>query len=816
MKQGKFITCERLEAKSYEHAWHMHNRLTTFNSYEHKLEPGDGILTVKKSFEIKKKIRRVKVRATSLGIFDMFINGVRIGEDELKPGWTDYRIRVFEFEYDITEFCDEKNLFVAEVSTGWWTGRISFGFYGYRVPAFCGEIEITYTDGKREIIASGTDWDSAVTGPVLTAQIWDGEYFDSRIPHAAVKPEAHKWMPAKLFDYEGKIEPARGGSILHLEDISAISATVHCGTIDNGTDYGEINAVSKKVGDGCETGVLKKGQAMICDFGQNLVGRPIAKIKAKKGTRVELFVAEMLNDSGDKSRGNDGPKGSMYILNYRTALARSVYIANGEDDYVESRHSFYGFRYVEVRADDDVEIEYVVGARIGSDVYDGHISNFFCSDPEVNRLYSNIVNGMKGNYLSTATDCPQRDERLGWTGDTQVFSGAASYIGNTDEFLRKWLCDGRDSQVGSDGSYSDVFPRVLPGENHESNGAWADAAVIIPDVLYRMYNDTDVIKEHYASMESYMKYLTRFGLEGPNISYGDWLNYEITDKRYVSVCYYALDAALMEKYSRILGKTRREAHYRNLFKKLKTYWKKTYVKRGKLTVDTQTGYLLALRFNLVEGAMREKFIKRLEKKIIDNNYTLSTGFLGTGILCQTLDEVGLSDLCYSLLLQTADPSWLYSVRQGATTIWERWNSYTLEKGFGDVSMNSFNHYSYGAVAEWLYSGMCGIRPDPENPGFETDFVLCPTPDFRKFIPEGQKRITSAFADYDSITSGWEFVNDETVYSFEFYDGLTAHVSVVCPDGKLNVNGLDLDVSELGGRVENGRALFDLKEGYYKV
>ncbi len=832
MKYGKFITMPGLSGNPSEHPWHNMDR--KFNGYNRKLEPGKGILNVRCDFvpDPAKELKSVRVRATALGLFDMFINGARISSDgeggdaeELKPYWTDYRHRVFEFEYDITSLVAEENVFVAEVSPGWWTGRISFGFYGFKPMAFCGEIEIEYADGTHEVHSSGEDWKTAVCGPVLRADIWDGEYYDATIPEPSINPDAHEWTNAVLFDgFEGEIVPAEGPEIHSIPELmqDPKSAVIHEGTIDDGSPLGAIKTVSKKTGSGCEVCRLTKGQALILDFGQNMVGRPMLFLKAKRGTKIEVFFAEMLNDSGDPERGNDGPRGSMYIKNYRTALARLVYIAAGtnEPELYFPTHTFFGFRYIEIRTEGSVDIMGVMGDVLRSDIRE--TGDFFCDNPEVNKLYSNIVWGMRGNYLSAPTDCPQRDERLGWTGDTQVFSGAASYIADIDGFMHKWLCDARHSQDGYDGAYCDVIPRVFTG--HGGNAEWGDAGIIVPDRLWNMYGDKDILAEHYDSMEYYMQYLSQFDLEGPNTAYGDWLNYDVTDKRYIAVAVYAYDATLMAKFSEILGKPDRAAYYKDLFAKIKAHWEDRYIKDGNLTIDTQTGYLLALRYDLVEGERRAAFVKKLEEKIKTNNYTLSTGFVGTGVLNQTLSQVGLDKLAYSLLLQTADPSWLYSVRQGATTIWERWNSYTLAGGFGDVGMNSFNHYAYGAVAEWLYADMCGIKPDPEFTGFE-HFILRPTPDMREDgeIPEGQKRINMAHASYaavccqngDSIESGWERVNGALVYTFVIPDGLSARVELIAGN-RMKVNSLEMTAEELGGSECGGRFVFELGSGNYTI
>ena len=336
-----------------------------------------------------------------------------------------------------------------------------------------------------------------------------------------------------------------------------------------------------------------------------------------------------------------------------------------------------------------------------------------------------------------------------------------------------------------------------------------------------MYNDKQILEEHFDSMEYYMKFLEQYGLEGPNTAYGDWLNYENTDKRYIAVSYYAYDAQLMSEISTILGKNDKANYYRNLRQRIVSFWQDRYIRDQKLTEASQTGYLLSLAFNLVPDALRDEFAQNLKQKIIDNDHTLSSGFVGTGILNQTLSSLGLHSLCYSLLLQTKDPSWLYSVRQGATTVWERWNSYTLDKGFGKVSMNSFNHYAYGAVVEWFFSGMCGIKPDINYPGFK-HFYLEPTPDMRSDdeLPDNQKRVGMASAEFQSpygkISSSWSAIQDGFKYSLSIPEQTTATVSLICMSDIININNLEFTLSDLSGQRSNDRVIFRLNPGNYTI
>ncbi|MBE6693586.1 MAG: hypothetical protein E7589_02325 [Ruminococcaceae bacterium] len=803
-----------------------------YNCKELSLEPFGGLLTLKREFKIGKNLKRATVRATAIGVYDLFVNGERVfaevvdGEkiyDEYKPGWTDPRSRAFADQYDITSLVREDNLFVAEVSPGWCCGRISYGFYDYPPCALSAEIILTYEDGEERII-TGEDWQAAICGPVLRADLWDGEYYDARIPHASKNPNAHEWISASLYDgFAGQVVDRVGPSIRTNESLSRkpLTARVIDGTVDNGTDYGKVNVIRSAEGNGCDVQTLSAGQSVIYDMGQNMVGRPAIKLRAARGTRIHACVAEMLNDNGKASAGNDSAEGSLYMSNYRSALARIVYIASGDGEEVYfPTHAFYGFRYLEIEADGDVDILSVCGEVIGSQL--DWVGNFVCDHEDINQLYSNVLWGMRGNYFSAPTDCPQRDERFGWTGDTQVFIGAASYLANVREFMRKWLGDMRDTQIDNDGAYCDVAPRMFAKPVNSGNSAWADAGLIVPYRMWVMYKDKSLIEEHFESMELYMDYIERnFGIKGAKACYGDWLAYDYTDNRYVATAYYVNDLRLMEKFCRILGRSERAEYYRNRTGEALAYFRDTYFKDGLPIYDTQAAYLMAIDFDLLEPDEIPAAAKRLEEKIIENGYRLSTGFLGTAILCRVLSRVGLTHLCYDLLLQTENPSWLYSVKQGATTIWERWNSYTIADGFGKVEMNSFNHYAYGAVAEWFYSGMCGILPDENNPAFSR-FIIAPCPDMRtedKLIG-GQKNINSAAAeykcDYGTIKSGWSRKDGKTTYTVTVPDGTVAEARFICKGDSLTLNGKVVTSTELCAHRDGARLCFELHAGEYTV
>ena len=833
MKTAKWICNPARPRRITGNPWGDRN----YNNRSMTLPDEGGIVWFRRAFTVMAE-ETVSIEAASLGIFDLFVNGERVGAyqngilvyDELKPGWTDYNFRTASYTYDLTPFCKAgENILTVALSDGWWSGRISFGNYGCKNTAFMAEITVGGKDGARTI-ATDEAWETLFGGHIRSADIYDGEMVEATRPAVNLYPDAYDWTAASLYtEADPLVEPLLGPPVREKPHLlrRPNSATLWKGSVEDGTEFGKINAIRTKVGNDCEAVTLHAGETLTLDLGQNMVGQPRFTLRAVRGARMTVLCGEMLNDSGDPTRGCDGPGGSVYIKNYRTAKSRMVYIASGEgDETFTPAHSFFGFRYLEITADGDLTLEKVEGRVIGSEMRE--TSTFSCSDGEVNALYSNILWGMRGNYLSVATDCPQRDERLGWTGDAQVFSGAGAYLANINDFMTKWLRDGRDSQR-RDGGFAEVFPRSLEDRpTNSGDAAWADAGVIIPAVLRRMYG-TPVTKEHYDGMEIYMDFLATLGEDGPRTTYGDWLAYDYTDPRFIAICYYACDSMLMEQYSRQMSAEAgdyydgRVTYYQNLTAKIKSHFCDLYLSADGLTQQSQTACLLALKFQMLPEEWVEPTKALLREKIVANGYRLSTGFVGTGALMTTLSRYGMDDLCYSLLLQTAEPSWLCSLRAGATTVWERWNSYTHERGFGDVGMNSFNHYAYGAVAEWFFSGMAGIRPDEDAPGFER-LILAPRPDLRREeeIPAGQRRITAVSVSYDSIKgkieSAWHWEDGKFVWTFTIPDGVSANVELPLPLGgdAFTLNGIDCTAETLGGKQAGNTAHFSLGAGTYLV
>ena len=707
----------------------------------------NGIALFRKTFTVR-ELKAARVDATALGIYDLYVNGKRVGRqagredaapyDELKPGWTDYTARCLYYSYDLAPYLTEgENTLLAAVAPGWYNGRIALGTYGETHIALLAAIRLSDADGERVLYTDKT-WEASWGSAIRAADIWDGEMYDANQPSLATiseKQDSLHWGAPAEETHDLFVTPQVGSTITVRPNLTRKpeTVTVYRGTEDNGSDYGKIHVVRTLTGNSF---TLAAGEAAVLDFGQNMVGWPTFTARGVAGTSLQIRFGEMLNDSGLKSRGNDNPEGSIYSINYRSAKAKLCYILNGQDDAYRPTFSFFGFRYCEIRATADVTFENLTADVVGSANREtGHMET---SNADVNRLISNVLWGQRGNYLSVPTDCPQRDERLGWTGDTQAFCCTAAYNADVDGFFHKWLQDARDSQA-ENGMYPDVIPKVrVVGWG---GAAWSDAGIIVPYTMWKMYADTDIIREHYASMERYMDWLATTDLSGPNATYGDWLAYEPTDARYISVAYYALDARYMAAMSRAIDRADRAAHYDSLFEQVRNHFRRIYCNaEGDLNpeVRTQTGYLLALRNDLLLPERRPAAVAALKQKIIDNGYKLSTGFVGSCILNEVLAEFGENDLAYSLLLQTENPSWLYSVHQGATTIWERWNSILPNGDFDESGMNSLNHYAYGSIGSWLYEKVAGIR--------------CMEPGYKKIRiqPTLTKGMTEVSATYESI------------------------------------------------------------------
>lgn len=729
----------------------------------------------RKEFAAGGKVKSAILYTSGLGVYNVYINGERVGYempdgkmvyDELMPGWTDYRSTVFYMTHDVTGLVREgENAIGALVSSGWWAGDVSHGIYGSQNVAFIAKLVVELESGEIVTVVSDETWKVSGRGPVKSGEIYHGEVYDARLAENWTAPDYDDstWVKAALDGQAKGALMAHEGPTVRVRpemERKPVGLTVYNGIKSNGTTYGEINVV--RTSDGNSPLTIRKGETVVVDFGQNASGWAQFRVKGARGTQVNLRYAEMVNDSGEAERGNDAAKGALYTVALRSAKARGIYTLSGEADgetYAPTT-TFYGFRYCDITATDDVELQWITAQTVSTATEER--SKLTTDNADVNKLYSNIMWGQRSNFLSVPTDCPQRDERLGWTADTQIFSLAASYNAQVQGFYHKWMRDMRDGQLDN-GAYPNVAP--FNWVEHGSC-AWADAGIILPWNVYVMYGDKSIIEENYESMNRYMEWVGaqkegQFQYVGSDTRYGDWLAFEDTDKRYISVAHYGYMADIMARMSAALSESEGDAYdlkakeYAELFGNIKSEFNRRYIngRTGLLSYKSQCAQLLALKFNMLSSEKSVEGAKTtLRERIEANGNKLSTGFIGTGIINQTLSEQGMDDLAYTLLLQHDCPSWLYSVDQGATTIWERWNSYTREGGFSkNIEMNSFNHYAYGAVGEWMYRHMAGIAPDSERPGF-SHIVLKPSFDTARRIAHVDAEFGS---NYGPVKAMWK-------------------------------------------------------------
>lgn len=719
----------------------------------------------RKSISIQKEVKDVTIYASALGVYQIYANGKNLTDDVLMPGWTDYRksIQYQRFHIQQKLHAGDKLSIASVVSKGWWAGGISRGIYGNDTNmGFICDVHIVYMDGTTQDYLSDTTWKCYTSGALVMGDIYNGETYDARKDKLAdVSTPSYNdntWQSA-IINTNSKGELCNMiGPQIKIRDKSLWrkpqNITIYKGADSTNTTFGKIHIINNQ--NNLKNPIhLKKGQTLLVDFGQNIVGWIDMNVKGIRGTTLTWKHGEMLNFNGDESRLDKGSGGSLWTWNLREAKATNIYVMSGNETGEEyhPNHTYFGFRYAELTATSDVTINKIEAQVVGTDLREW--GTFECSDPNINRLYSNVWWGQRGNFMSIPTDCPQRDERLGWTGDTQIFSRTALYNSDAAEFYRKWMRDMRDSQR-EDGAY----PETAPFCNMWGYGTagWGDAGIIVPWNTYVMTGDKDIIKENWQSMQKWMEFCSsqhdgQWTHIGAEPKCGDWLAYKEVDARYVSYAYFAYSAELMQKMAEVIGKSEEASKYGKLWNDIRDEFQKRYITDGEINTgkDTQTAYLLALHFNLILDNQRQQAMDALRKNIIANDYKLSTGFIGTGILMETLTECGMTDLAYRLLFQHQNPSWLYSIDQGATTIWERWDSYTRESGFNKHpwNMNSFNHYSYGAVVEWFYSSILGIRPDEQQPGFH-HIILEPHPGTKLQWAKG-----STMTKYGKVSVEWK-------------------------------------------------------------
>ncbi|HTN68017.1 MAG TPA: glycoside hydrolase family 78 protein [Dysgonamonadaceae bacterium] len=698
-------------------------------------------------FSVNKKVSMARVYVTSLGLYELYLNGKKVGDELFTPGWTSYNKRLQYQTYDVTSMLKEENAIGAIVGDGWFRGTIARDLcYGDKL-ALLLQLQIFYADGTSEIITTDKSWKTNV-GAILESDIFNGEVYDARL-------EKTGWSNTG-FD-EGKWENA--AVLDHSKDVLIAQKGVPVKAIEELKPQKIITT--------------PKGETVF-DMGQNMVGWVRLKVKGEKGDSITLKFAEVLDKDGN-----------FYMENLRAAKCTDVYILKGEGEEIwEPKFTFHGFQFVKLEGLTKApKLDQITGVVIHSDM--NSTGSFSCSDSMINQLQHNIQWGQKGNFLDVPTDCPQRDERLGWTGDAQVFAPTATFNFDVAAFYTKWLKDLAVDQL-ADGKVPDVIPDVRNGRGGST--AWSDAALIVPWTMYLTYGDKRILEEQYASMKGWMEYMT--GRAGDNYlwtndgHYGDWLAFAsnrsdytgaTTEKDLIATAYYKYSSGLLAEIAEILGKDADAEKYATLSDNIKKAFIQEFVTpAGRLVSNTQTAYSLAIAFNLLPKDLVPSAAKYLADDVRKMGH-LTTGFVGTPLLCKTLSNQGYEDLAFMLLNRKEYPSWLYPVTQGATTIWERWDGQKPDGTFQNPGMNSFNHYAYGAIGEWLYTYVAGIKIDEQNPGYK-HFFLNPHPG---------GGLTNASAEFNSmygkIKSAWKIKAGNFVYDVEVPANTTA--TVILPNSE---------------------------------
>jgi alpha-L-rhamnosidase len=778
--------------------------------------PGTSPL-FRKDFELPANVRRATLYATARGLLELQLNGRCVSQDRFLPEWTDYNKRLHYRTFEVTHLVAAgENVLGAMLGDGWWSGFIGWqetrGQYGTLQNSLLVQLELELENGETVVIGSDPSW-RCETGPILSSDFMMGETYDARRERTGWDEPGFDdagWLPV-LQVAPSKVHIPKFGFSGNQEadtedDLPLVAQRSEPVRVVETLTPVSVNEVMPGV--------------FIYDLGQNIAGWTQIHVTGAAGTRVRLRHAERLN-----------PDGTLYTENLRRAQATDVYILKGDgEERWEPRFTFHGFQYIELSGlEAALPLDKVSGRVVMSGTPPA--GEFECSHPLVNRLWKNALWGQKGNFLSVPTDCPQRDERLGWMGDAQVFLRTATYNMDTAAFFTKWMTDVTDSQ-DVDGVFPDIAPRLREGagfvglDGLGGGAGWADAGIIVPWTLWRVYGDRRILERHWDAMVRWLDWLEKTNPDGVrsnslNNNYGDWLcipsdrefRTQSPMKTLLATAYWADDAAKMARMARALGRTGDAERFQAMYERVRQAFQKEWLSAdGRLTVDTQTAYLLALAFDLLPEDLRERAAGHLVENIKKLDWHLSTGFIGISHLNSMLTLTGHADVAYRLLCNEDYPSWLYPVLQGATTIWERWNGWTKEAGFFNPLMNSFNHYSLGSVSEWLYRHVAGIELDPEVAGFK-QFII------RPFIGGG---FTFAGAHYESIhgtiRSRWSREGARLTLSVTIPANTSARVFVPADAGAEVFEG-DLPAKESPGVQEMGHegrfAAFAVQSGSYE-
>ena len=699
---------------------------------DHGLSP---VVELTRAFTVHPAPIRARLCATARGLFAADLNGRRVGDHELAPGWTDYHQRIDYVVHDVTDLVHAgENVLNATIADGWWSGFVGFdprrsGAHYGDFPQLIAELHLDHADGTHEVVATDDTWQTR-RGHIRYADLLMGECHDLR--H---RPKA--WRPATVVDGDHSVLTAAVAPPIRVTE--------------------ELPART----------VIRVGDRHLVDFGQNVAGRVRLTARGlQPGDRVVVRHGEALNSDG-----------TLHTDNLRTAEATDILIAGAELTVVfEPRFTYHGFRYAEVDGLTSLSEKDVTAVVLHSDT--PATGEFTCADPGIERLHHNIRRGQRGNFVSVPTDCPQRDERLGWLADAQVFLPTACYNADVAAFFAGWLREVRGAQ-SADGGFPNVAPR-LAGVADEGAPGWADAGVLIPWHLYRVYGDETFLADNLDAMCRWVDFVHRHNPDlvwrtrvGPH--FADWLALTPTPREVVATAYFARSAELTGRAAAVLGRHDTAQRYRTLAAHIRKTFVETFTTGdGRVAGDTQTAYLLALAFELLPDDLVPGAVGRLVELVTAAGPAVTTGFLGVSLVAPVLDQHGHPGLAHALLRRTEPPSWLYPLRHNATTIWERWDGYTDERGFQVAAMNSFNHYALGSVGEWLYRGVAGLDQAPDSTGYR-DLLIRPRPG----------RLTHASARYESVrgttATGWSIVDGTLKLDVTVPPGATATVHVPTAD-----------------------------------
>jgi alpha-L-rhamnosidase len=747
----------------------------------------------RKEFNIGKTVASARVYVTSHGYYELHINGQKAGDQVLTPGWTSYNKRLQYQVYDVTGLVQKGTNAVGVVlGDGWYRGTLAWGDnwanYGKRLGLLM-QLKINYTDGTEEVFVTDKNWKASNNGAIRMNDVYNGETYDATMKLTGWDLPGYnddRWKNVITGKYNNSIIIAsEGAPVRKISEIKPVKIFT--------TPSGKL----------------------IADMGQNMVGWIRLNVSGPKGTVVILRHAEVMDKYGE-----------FYTTNLRSAKCQLTYtLAGTGNEIYEPRFTFMGFRYVEVTGfPGELKPENLTGIVVHSDM--PVTGSFECSNPLLNQLQHNIQWGQKGNFVDVPTDCPQRDERLGWTGDAQAFCRTAAYNMDVSSFFTKWLKDvSADQKQG--GEVPDVVPDILNKQTATStqpSAGWGDVAIIAPWTMYKVYGDRNFLENQYPGMKAWLEYIRNKAGDSyiwkGGSKYGDWLYYHPpvnnhtepdghTENDFIATAFYAYSASIMSEAAKVLGKEDDSKMYLEIFKRIKDVFVHEYVTNaGRVGTDSQTSYVLALMFNLLPDEMTPKAAALLVQDIKSRRNHLSTGFLGTPYLCHVLSDNGYTDVAYDLLLQETYPSWLYPVKMGATTIWERWDGQKTDSTFQDPGMNSFNHYAYGAIGDWMYRVSAGI--EIMEPGYKKILVQ----------PHPSKKLSYSKASFESvygtIASGWERKGEKIVVNVTIPANTSAIVRLPAGKSQISENGKNIPGNPLftDFRTEGNDTVFNVGSGNY--